>query len=395
MNEEKFDGSERRVASERPEIPGDTRREIERLKSSFVKTLVRDVRLPLTSVLGLLELFESKLQAREPFDAEDRQLLSLAIESGDRMRRVLDEHLEVAQSSERPLSLNLEDVDALRLIEEVAEPLRAEAALRGVEMDVQSSSRSLRLRVDVRETRRALQYLLSCALSATPDGRTVRVEAQMLRGTRASDDGRSFVLINVTDSGGGIAPEELPFVFDPFHASRDSHGCETSGVGLAIAKRVAAAHGGNVAVRSQPRVGTTYSLILPAAQAKVVQGGSRILIVEDAPDLLLLLRKLVERMGFQVEIAQGAGEALEILREKPVDLLMTDWAMPVMNGGELIAAMKADDSLRHIPTIVLTGHDTDHERTQAQSVGCDRFLVKPIMRDELQRIISELLTVNA
>ncbi|HMF55490.1 MAG TPA: hybrid sensor histidine kinase/response regulator [Pyrinomonadaceae bacterium] len=395
MNEEKFDGSERRVSSDQPEARSDAEMEIKRLKSNFVNTLVRDIRIPLTSVLGLLELFESKLQAREPFDAEDRQLLSLAIESGDRMRRVLDEHLEVAQQHERPMALKLEDVDALGLIEEVAEPLRGFAALRGVEMDIHASPRALSMRVDERETRRAFQYLLTCALSSTPDGGTVRIEAQALSGTRAGDAGRSFVLISITDSGGGIAPEELPLVFDAFHISRDAHGCETSGIGLAIAKRVAAAHGGNVAVRSQAGKGTTYSLVLPAAHVESAHDGARILIVEDAPELLLLLRKLVGRMGFQVEIAQCASEALKILGGKHIDLLMTDWAMPGMDGGELIAALKVDENLRHIPTIVLTGHDTDHERTEAHAAGCDRFLVKPIMRDELQRAISELLAVNA
>lgn len=395
MNEEKFDGSERRVSSRRAEIPTDAERELERIKSGFVMTLQRDIRLPLTSVLGLLELFESKFEARESFDEEDRQLLALAIGSSRRMRRVLDEHLELAREHASTLSLHLEDLDALSLIEEVAEPLRGEAALRGVEMDVQASTRSLRMRVDKREITRALQYLLDCALSATPDGGAVSVEAQPLRGTRLGDEGRSFVLINVTDSGEGIAPEELPFVFDAFHAQRDARGCETSGLGLAIAKRIVAAHGGNVAVRSQQGAGTTYSLVLPAAQAVESGEGSRILIVEDAPELLLLLRKLVTRMGFQVEIAQGALEALEILRERRIDLVMTDWAMPAMDGGELISAMKEEESLRHIPTIVLTGHDTDKERTRAQAAGCDRFLVKPVMRDDLRRVISELLAVKA
>jgi signal transduction histidine kinase len=365
--------------------------EMERLKSGFVNTLVRDIRLPLTSVLGLLELFESKLQAREPFDMEDRQLLTTAIENSDRMRHLLDDHLEIARQHEQPLTLTMEDAQVALILEEVAEPLRGEAALRGVEMNINVIVRDLTMNVDVRQTRRALCHLLKVALAATPDGGAVNIEAQTIMGTRAGDEGKRFVIISISDSSQGIPPEELPFVFDAFWQISDSRSAGGHGVGLAIAKRVAAAHGGNVSVRSQRGRGTIYSLVLPAAQQVSLSELQRILIVDDAPELLLLLRKLVARMGYQVEIASHAKEALRILRKVQVDLLLTDWAMPEMNGGELIAAMKEDERLREIPTIVLTGHDTDNERQAAEAVGCDRFLVKPIMRDELQRVIHEML----
>ena len=376
---------------ERMEIVTEAEREIARLKSGFVNTLVRDIRFPLTSVLGLLELFESKLQAREPFDMEDRQLLGNALENGDRMRRLLDDHLEVAQQQDRPLSLKQEDVNVAGLLEEVAEPLRGEAALRGVELNVNVNSGALNMNVDVRQARRALCHILTVALDATPDGGVIQIEAQTITGTRVGDEGRRLVVINVADSGRGIPAEEVPFVFDAFWQAKDHRTNVVRGVGLAIAKRVAAAHGGNVSVRSQVGMGTTYSIILPASRQVTAENMRRILIVDDVPDILLLLSKLVARMGYQVETAPGATEALAILREKRIDLLLTDWSMPGMNGGELISAVKREQCWAEIPTIVLTGHDTDVERTEARAAGCDRFLVKPIKRDELQSVIQELL----
>lgn len=377
---------------ERMEVLAEAEREVARLKSGFVNTLVRDIRFPLTSVLGVLELFESKLQAREPFDMEDRQLLGSALENGDRMRRLLDDHLEVAQQHDRPLVLNPEDVSVQGLLEEVAEPLRGEAALRGVELNVQVSDKGLTMHVDVRQARRGLCHLLTVALDATPDGGAVQIEARAIMGTRVGDEGRRIVVINVIDSGEGIPAEEVPFVFDAFWQSSDLRTNVVRGVGLAIARRVAAAHGGNVSVRSQVGVGTAYSLVLPTSQQTSPSKAHRILIVDDVPEILLLLRKLVARMGYQVEIAASAAEALEVLRARPVDLLLTDWAMPGMNGGELIGSLKRDERLAHIPTIVLTGHDTEVERSAARDAGCDRFLVKPIKRDELQSVIAELLS---
>ncbi|MBD0326796.1 MAG: response regulator [Pyrinomonadaceae bacterium] len=375
------------------ETLSEAEREIERLKSGFLNTLVRDIRLPLTSVLGLLELFESKLQAREPFDLEDRQLLSAAIENGDRMRHLLDDHLEIAQQHERPLALNRELISVEALLEEVTEPFRGEAALRGVELNIHVGAGKLEMRADRRQARRALCHLLTAALAATPDGGAVNIDARSIIGTRASDEGRQFVVVNMTDSSQGIPAEEVPFVFDAFWQAADPRAAVNAGrgLGLAIAKRIAAAHEGNVSVRSQRGLGTTYSLVLPVGEKQATSDQRRILIVDDVPELLLLLRKLVARMGYQVEIASGARTALGILHEKKIDLMLTDWAMPEMNGGELIATLKRDERLRHIPTIILTGHDTERERDEAQAIGCDRFLVKPIKRDELQRVILELL----
>jgi CheY-like chemotaxis protein len=365
--------------------------EMDRLKNGFLNTLVRDIRLPLTSVLGLLELFESKLQARESFDMEDRQLLTNAIENGDRMRHLLDDHLEIARQHEQPLALVLEETQIELMLEDVAEPLRGEAALRGVELNISVPSPELKATVDARQTRRALCHLVAVALASTPDGGAVNIEAQAILGTRMGDEGRRFVIISISDSSLGIPPEEVPYVFDAFWQASDNRNTGGHGVGLAIAKRIAAAHGGNVSVRSQRGRGTVYSLILPAGQRVSHAQTQRILIVDDAPELLLLLKKLVMRMGYEVEIATSATEALAVMGSKKIDLLLTDWAMPGMNGGELITVMKEDERLRLIPTIVLTGHDTDHERQLAETAGCDRFLVKPVMRDELQRTINQVL----
>ncbi|MDT7604357.1 MAG: hypothetical protein QOF61_2354 [Acidobacteriota bacterium] len=377
---------------ERLETVEAARGEVERLRAGFVNTLVRDIRLPLASVIGLLDLFESKLAARETLDSEDRHLLSVAVEQGARMRHTLDDLLELAQHDERPLALEPRTVDVADFVGGAVEIVRAEAALRGVEIKTRIERDTPALYVDAKQARRALRHLLCVALEATRDGGEISVEAQSLTGTRHGDSRRDLALVSVSDAGEGIPAEELPFIFDSFWQSTNPRGNSASrGISLAIARRVAAAHGGSVSVRSQAGAGSVYSLILPA---HVEAHGSdtaraRVLVVEDAPDLRVLVGKLVERMGYEAMLAPDAARALEILDRQEIDLLLTDWAMPVMNGGDLIKRMREDARWRSIPIVVLTGHDM--ERQHAQEAGCDRFLVKPVMRDELHDAISALL----
>lgn len=371
----------------------ETEHELARMKSGFVNTLVHEIRLPLASILALLELFDSKLSAREAFDAEDRDLLLSAVGQGARLRRLVDDLLEVAQHQERPLPLKPEQIETGPLLTELTEAVRGEAALRGIEIKLQLPAGTPSLAADARQVRRAINHILACALGATHDGGEVVVEAQGITGTRRGDEGRQFIIINITDTSDGIPAEDLPFVFDSFWRPADGHrhagGC---GVRLAIAKRIAAAHGGNVAVRSQRGSGATYSLLLPAhvAPTTTTNTKQRVLIVEDTPDLLTLLGKLVERMGYEVVTADNATHARALLeRGLQIDLLLTDWSMPDVSGYELISALKSEPRWRDLPTIVLTGHDAVAD--EAVAAGCDRFLVKPILRDELQQAIAELL----
>jgi CheY-like chemotaxis protein len=118
----------------------------------------------------------------------------------------------------------------------------------------------------------------------------------------------------------------------------------------------------------------------------------RVLVVDDVPDIRFMLGKLVERMGYKVDVAGCGLEALDILMCQEIDLVITDWAMPGMSGGELISTLKQQPRWQRIPTIVLTGHDM--EREEAMFVGCDRFLIKPVKCDQLQHAIVELIERN-
>lgn len=239
--------------------------EARRLKQYVVRTLVRDVRLPLTGVVGVLKKIEAKIIACEPLTSADRQLLRGAIEHGERVCVSVDDHLEVTQDADHILRLQSRRVITGALIEEVAETVRVEAALDGVGLEIRVAADTPDLFVDERQVARLLMHVLDAALSQTHEGGRIWVEAHAIAGRRTEDGGRRLCRIDITEDGAGLPPEDVPFIFDAFRPSEPTpRNFTNSNVGLAIARRIAVAHGGNISARSSLGIGTIYSITLPA-----------------------------------------------------------------------------------------------------------------------------------
>lgn len=244
----------------------ETAHESRRLKQYFVRTLVREVRLPLSGVLSVLKTLESKFDAGEPVTATDRQLLGAAIEHCESVCVGIDDHLEVAQDGEHAPSLDVRQVSAAKLVTGTVETIRAEAALNGVGVDVHVAPDTPELVVDERQAARLLMHVLDAALVQTHEGGRIWVEAHGITGRRVEDGGRRFCRIDITEDGAGLPPEEVAYIFDAFRPSQPtSRNSTNSNIGLAIARRIAIAHGGNISARSGLGVGTIYSITLPAA----------------------------------------------------------------------------------------------------------------------------------
>jgi signal transduction histidine kinase len=239
--------------------------ESSRLKQYFVRTLVRDVRLPLSGIVGVLKTIESRLLAHEPLTAADRQLLSAAIEHGERVCFSVDNHLEVVQDANQTLPLDLQPVVVSELLHDTVETVRAEAALCGVAIDVHIAPDTPDLFIDERLAARLLMHVLDAALAQTHDGGRIWVEANGITGRRIEDDGRALCRIDVAEDGAGLSPEDVPYIFDAFRQSQPTlRNATNSNIGLALARRIALAHGGNISARSSLGTGTIYCITLPA-----------------------------------------------------------------------------------------------------------------------------------
>jgi len=236
--------------------------------------------------------------------------------------------------------------------------------------------------------------LLSNALKFTPPGGSVEV--------RLSLDG-DFSRLDVIDSGQGIEPEFLDHVFEMFRqANRSTTRAQGGmGIGLALVKELAEEHGGRVAAWSDgPGLGARFSVWLPRGAAPSPRSagtaslpalsGLHVLLVDDAEDALESFAALLRLEGADVVAVAGGEEALAAVERETFDLILSDVAMPGMDGYELIAALRRRPATADVPALALTGFGRPQDAQRALVAGFDGHLAKPIVIDELIQILKRL-----
>jgi CheY-like chemotaxis protein/anti-sigma regulatory factor (Ser/Thr protein kinase) len=249
--------------------------------------------------------------------------------------------------------------------------------------------------------------LLSNAVKFTPNGGMVQVLL-----SRDDDD----VVIRVIDSGIGIAPEFMPYVFDRFRQQDASitrkHG--GLGLGLSIARQLVELHGGTIAVSSHgSHAGTTFTVRLPVAEAEaqapqpepVITGtparqgglaGVKVLLVDDSHDTLDVLQQILQNSGATIMAASSAGTALALLEREQPDVIVSDIGMPDIDGFELMRRIRhrAASAGGAIPAIALTAFTRQDDRHKAMQAGFNDYLSKPVEPGSLVAHIAQAVGVG-
>jgi hypothetical protein len=249
-----------------------------------------------------------------------------------------------------------------------------------------------------------LNNVLANAVKFTPEGGSIALDCRMAG---------QWLEIEVRDSGVGIAPEFLPYVFDRFRQA-DSTTSRTHGglgLGLSIAKQLVEAHAGHILATSEGKdLGSTFTVQLPLAaraegdaddlvpaapHAPAVEPrlvGVCVLVVDDEPDAREIMATALEASGARVEIAASAREALEILERTPVDVLLSDIAMPDEDGYALIYKVRASIARKFadIPAAAVTAFTGPEDRARALAAGFQVHLPKPLRPVDLVRTVERL-----
>lgn len=268
------------------------------------------------------------------------------------------------------------------------------------------------VKADAGQISQVVQNLVLNAQQAMPDGGVIRISAsnvQVSGGTDGSLKGMPvadgpYVRLAVQDQGVGIAPENLPRIFDPYFTTKPGG----MGLGLASVYSIVRRHGGHITVRSTPGEGTTFTVLLPAttsgmehgptpAQERRVRdhGYGAILVVDDEPAIRSLLARMLGHLGYRVDAVPDGTSALERYRQArvagtPYDLVLTDLTIPGgMGGRELVAALREIDP--HPRVVASSGYAHDPIMAEYQKYGFSAVLPKPYRLADLQRVLANVL----
>ena len=377
-----------------------------RAKSEFLANMSHELRTPLNAILGFSELtrHESGLTPRQ------RENLEFVHRNGEHLLSLINDVLDMAKIESGRQSLQEETVDLPRTLEDAVEMLRPRADTKGMRLAVHLDPALPRhIRCDGRKLRQILINLVSNAVKYSDRGE-VRVEARRQGGEGGGDP---LLLVEVIDQGRGITPEDQARIFEPFFQVGHAGATEGTGLGLPITRQFVELMGGEIAVESTPGEGSRFSVRLPLAEASTEdipeavpvrrvlglaegQNPWRVLVVDDSDANRLLLKRVIEGVGFDVREASNGQEAVEVFNAWHPHFIWMDMRMPVMDGYEAARTIRNSPGSRQTVIAALTASTSTSQEDQARvfASGCVALLRKPFQPSDIFETMRRYLKVQ-
>ncbi len=411
---------------ERERARAESLAEIDRAKTAFFSNVSHEFRTPLTLMLGPLE--EALAKSETALDTSDRHLVEVAHRNGLRLLRLVNALLDFSRIEAGRSQVQFVPTDLSALTTELASSFSSATEKAGLDLIVDCPDLDAPVMVDRDMWEKIVLNLLSNAFKFTFEG----VIAVSLTGT--SD----HAVLTVSDTGTGIAADELPRLFERFHRVEGARGrsFEGSGIGLALVRELVSLHSGSISVESEVGRGTTFRIEIPRqqvatadageggevtqafplrAQAVVEEAmlwlpdapshggtsppvsiaagpepaatsphaGARILVADDNADLRQYVTRLMRDRGYVVDAVADGIAALDAVRAMRPDVIVTDVMMPGLDGFGLLRAIREDAELRDLPVIMLSARAGEEVRAEGLDAGADDYLTKPFAAREL------------
>jgi signal transduction histidine kinase/ActR/RegA family two-component response regulator len=369
-------------------------------KSEFLSRMSHELRTPLNAILGFAQLLELD-------DLSDRQRDNVAhiVAGGRHLLDLINEVLEISRIEAGSMSPAIEPVHGPTVIREALELVRPLADQRGISVAAETSGFArVWIAADQQRLKQVLLNLLANAVKYNRDAGSVTVRLS------ASD---SRVRIAVTDTGLGIAQDQIPKLFIPFERlGAEATGVEGTGLGLSLALRTAEAMGGTIYVESQPWIGSTFAVDMPLAEtpaegipepaaapqlavagARSPERGDRtvLYIEDDAANAALMSQLFSEDPRLHLMTTMQGTLGLELARRHLPDLILLDIHLPDIDGPEVLQRLRKDSVTRPIPVIVVSADATEEQRARLIALGAARYLTKPLQLNSVLTAIWEVL----
>lgn len=368
-------------------------------KSRFLANMSHELRTPLNAIIGITEMLVE--DAEDQTDRGALEPLERIGRAGRHLLQLINEILDLSKIEAGKLELNYEQVELALLIRDVVGEAESLAQKNNNKLLVECHIDLGVIRTDPTRLRQIVLNLLSNACKFTQNG-TVSLDV-----SRIADGNDDRILIRVADTGIGMTEEQMGKLFQEFSQADSSTTRKYggTGLGLAISDRLCRLMSGSIKVESQPNVGTTFIVSLPADRADVLDVApakavarqepgrtSRVLVIDDDATVRDLMRRFLSREGFDVVTAAGGHEGLEFARDLRPSVITLDVFMPDMDGWSVLQALKQDANLARIPVIMMTISD---EKQKGFTLGASGYLTKPVDRGRLAEILDRFKSAAA
>lgn len=405
LQKEKAEEDREIIASQAEEL-----KEMDKVKSKFFANISHELRTPLTLINGPLE---SLLEREEnTLDADTLSLIKTANQNGASLLGLVEEILDLTKLEAGKLPLIENPIPLHELLSDIFDAYQYDLKAKGVttQLDFQLPENTC-LFLDGRKLKKILNNLLSNARKFTLQGDKIQLTAKR--------EG-AYLRVSVIDTGRGIDPADLPHVFDRFYQSKKDGKAEGgTGIGLALCMELSKLMKGELSVISQPGEGSEFVLLLPFKPAELQEvqvlddeNGAdlkqalnqviitynqffnidqpTLLLAEDNPAMRRFIASVFEEQ-FRILEANDGGEALKLLDNERVDLMISDVMMPGMDGFELLNALKGNEQMRSLSVIMLTARAAEEDKLFALTKGVDDYLTKPFNKAELLARVKNIL----
>lgn len=353
------------------------RKRIDEMKSEFISTVSHELKTPLTSIQGSLDLISSA-QAQLP--EHIRNLIQIATRNSSRLVRIVNDILDIQKMEAGKISFSMKTVNLAHIVEQAVESTRLYLVSAKVKIMVENLVQ-VHVQADADRLMQVLDNLISNAVKFSPSGGEVKISMK-------EQDGH--IRVSVNDQGPGIPEEFRHQLFQKFsqaHTETRSRG--GTGLGLWITKVIIEQHGGKIGFESPSVGGTTLFFDLPIydqaeSEKKSMEGesGLRALVCEDEDDVSMLLSLILKEAGFTIEIARTAGEAKSLLTKQHFDVMTLDLALPDQDGISLVRDLRKIEATQELPIVVVSAkaHQVFRE-TRHDALGIVEWIEKPIHPD--------------
>ena len=396
--------SNRRLAqeTERANTLAEKARAASSAKTAFLANMSHEIRTPMHAILGFAQLMRQDAGMGE----KQQRYVEAINRSGEHLLALINDILEMSKIEAGSVSINMTTFDVRELLGDLELMFRVGADAKGVGFRVELSGPVPWLvHMDQGKVRQIIINLLGNAVKFTHEGEVVLTACM-----RQRKEGGFGLVVEVKDTGPGIAAEEMEKLFRPFEQTKSGMGAEGStGLGLAISQRFAHLMGGSITVESAVSEGSLFRFespaeivhpveppakengarLLPVASPVAGRAKPAVLIADDSEVNRLILVKMLETLGCEVREACNGQEAVEVYEEWGPDLVLMDIRMPVMDGLEATRWIRNRPGGRNTPIIAATAGTFDEDRVTALEAGVDGFLGKPFRESDLVEKIGE------